>query len=401
MHPSVTPSLPTPLSEHAPRRVTILGSTGTIGQNALRLIREHKEKFRVTALTAGRNVDQFIKDILEFEPEFAVIADERFYDEVKEATSHLNVTIATGGNALEEASSFPTDIFISGLVGAMALRPTLAAIKQGHTIGLANKECLVCAGEIMMSAVRQHGASLVPIDSEHNCIFQNFDFDHPESIEKITLTASGGPFRMMDREALAHVTPEQAVSHPNWTMGAKISVDSATMMNKGLEVIEAFHLFPVEKEQIDVLVHPESVIHCLVYYRDGSVLSGLSSPDMRVPISYALGWPKRLENTTTRLDLAALGQLTFEQPDTQKFPALTLARDALNQGGTAPAILNAANEIAVESFLEKKIGFLDITNTVQQALEIVSYGSAESLEHILEADAEARRITKNIIETGR
>ncbi|HXV74095.1 MAG TPA: 1-deoxy-D-xylulose-5-phosphate reductoisomerase, partial [Sphingomonadales bacterium] len=277
-----------------------------------------------------------------------------------------------------------------GIVGAAGLKPTLAAIRRGATIALANKECLVCAGEFVMAEVKKHGATLLPVDSEHNAVFQVFDFEQAAHIRRIILTASGGPFRTFSREAMAKATPEQAVAHPNWRMGAKISVDSATLMNKGLEMIEAFHLFPVKPSQIDVIVHPQSVIHSLVEYEDGSVLAQLGSPDMRTPIGYALAWPERMETPVQRLDLAAIGKLTFEEPDVERFPALRLARAALEEGGGAPTVLNAANEVAVNAFLDRKAGFLDIPRIVEAALEQRVDGAIRSLEDVFALDRASR-----------
>jgi 1-deoxy-D-xylulose-5-phosphate reductoisomerase len=282
-------------------------------------------------------------------------------------------------------------------VGAAGLAPTLAAIRRGAVVALANKECLVCAGDIVMAEVERGGATLLPVDSEHNAIFQVFDFDRVEGIERLILTASGGPFRTMARDAMAKVTPEQAVAHPNWSMGAKISVDSATMMNKGLEVIEAHHLFPVHESRIEVLVHPQSVIHSMVSYVDGSVLAQLGSPDMRTPIAYALAWPRRMAAPSPRLDLAALGNLSFESPDPERFPALRLARQALQTGRAAPTVLNAANEVAVAGFLSRRIGFLEIAHIVEETLQRATAATLACLDDVHAADEEARRIAGDLV----
>ena len=286
---------------------------------------------------------------------------------------------------------------MAGIVGAAGLRPTLAAAERGAVIGLANKECLVCAGALMLAEVERGGATLLPVDSEHNAIYQVFDFARAESVEKIVLTASGGPFREASMETMAEATPEQAVAHPNWDMGAKISVDSATMMNKGLETIEAFHLFPVDAGQIEVLVHPQSVIHSMVAYVDGSVLAQLGTPDMRTPIAYALAWPARMAAPSPRLDLAALGRLTFEPPDLERFPALRLAREALTQGGSAPIVLNAANEVAVGGFLERRIGFLEIARTVERCLERTDHRAVAALDDVYAIDGAARELAERLL----
>ena len=279
---------------------------------------------------------------------------------------------------------------MAAIVGAAGLEATLAAVRRGAVVALANKETLVCAGSLILAEIARNGATLLPVDSEHSAIYQVFDFKHADAVEKIILTASGGPFRTLPREAMAAVTPAQAVAHPNWDMGAKISVDSATMMNKGLELIEAHHLFGLPESQIEIVVHPQSVVHSLVAYTDGSVLAQLGSPDMRTPIAYALAWPKRMPTPAKRLDLAAIGSLTFEAPDPVRFPALQLAREALRASGTAPAVLNAANEVAVHAFLKGQIGFLDIAATVERTLESMPAEALSSLDHLRLVDAAAR-----------
>ncbi len=378
------------------KSVTILGSTGTIGQNTLSLIQDDK-KISVEALTARSNVSLLAEQAKKFNAKIAVIEDQNCYEELKSALAGTTIEAACGSYALVEAAQRDVDVLISGIVGAAALAPTLAAIEKGTTIGLANKECLVCAGDLMMEKVHSNKAQLIPVDSEHNSLYQAFNFNQPKAIEKITLTASGGPFRKKPIEEFSNITPKQAITHPNWDMGAKISVDSATMMNKGLEVIEAYHLFPVTAEQIDIVVHPQSIIHGMVHYVDGSILAGMSTPDMRVPISYALGWPDYMPTTTARLDLTDIGKLTFEKPDREKFPALNLAKSALKTGGNAPCILNAANEIAVENFLSKKISFLQIINVVEQTLLKMRSEKLESLQHVFETDKQARMIAADIV----
>src|SRR6185369_9032354 len=336
----------------APRWVTVLGSTGSVGSNTIDVVERYSSDYRVDALTAHSNVDKLIEQALRLKPRFVAIGDEKLYGKLKDGLAGSGIATGGGRSAVIEAAARPSDWVMSAIVGAAGLEPTLAAVRRGAMIGLANKETLVCAGEVVMAEVKKHRAVMLPVDSEHSAIFQVFDPNQVEAIEKIILTASGGPFRQRSYEEMRQMTPEQAVAHPNWRMGAKISVDSASMMNKGLELIEAHHLFGLPESQIDILVHPQSVIHSMVAYRDGSVLAQLGSPDMRTPIAYALGWPKRIEAPSARLDLAKVSTLTFEAPDSERFPALRIARQALQRGGRAPTILNAANEIAVAAFLE-------------------------------------------------
>lgn len=380
----------------APKRITILGSTGSVGCNTVELIGATPAVYEVEALTAQTNVRRLAQQARQLKAKLAVIADPKCYGELKEALAGTGIEVAAGEEALIEAAMRPADWVMAAIVGAAGLKPTLTAIRRGGIVGLANKECLVCAGELMIAEVRKSRATLLPVDSEHNAIFQVFDMRQSAAVERITLTASGGPFRQLDREAMAKVTPAQAVAHPNWDMGAKISVDSATMMNKGLELIEAYHLFPVEKDQIDILVHPQSVIHSMVSYADGSVLAQLGMPDMRTPIAYALGWPERISAPSPRLDLGKIKQLTFEDPDSERFPALRLARQSLQSGGAAPTILNAANEVAVAGFLSGKIGFLDIARVVEQTLEHLVMPELRALEDVFEIDAAARRYASGL-----
>ncbi len=386
-----------PQDERAPRRVTILGSTGSVGCNTIDLIERNRDAYVVEALTAHRNFAALAEQAKRLRPRFAVIADPDRYGELKQALAGTGIEVAAGPGALEEAAARPADWVMAGIVGAAGLAPTLAAVRRGAIIALANKECLVCAGELMMKEVAAHGATVVPVDSEHNAIFQVFEFDRVETVEKIILTASGGPFWGLDKAAMAHVSREQAVAHPTWNMGAKISVDSATMMNKGLELIEAYHLFPVSHKCIEVLIHPQSVVHSLVAYIDGSLLAHLGSPDMRTPIAYALGWPQRIAAPAARLDLASIGQLTFEEPDDERFPALRLAREALESGGPAPTILNAANEVAVDGFLMGRIGFLDIAGIVEQTLEQLPRAPLREFDDVLEVDAVARDVAARLV----
>lgn len=376
----------------APRRVTILGSTGSVGCNTVELIEADPAAYRVVALTAHRNVAALAAQARRLRPEFVAIADPSCREALAAALAGTGIETGAGPQAVIEAAHRPADWVMGAIVGAAGLEPILAAVGQGSTVALANKECLVCAGALVTAAVARNGATLLPVDSEHSAIFQVFDFDAADRVERLVLTASGGPFRDLDRMAMADVTPSQAIAHPNWDMGAKISVDSATMMNKGLELIEACHLFPVPADRIEILVHPQSAIHGLVEYVDGSMLAQLGAPDMRTPIAVALGWPERIASPARRLDLAALGQLTFEAPDEERFPALRLAREALQSGGGGPTILNAANEVAVEAFLGRRIGFLDIARVVEETLTTLPPSSAGSLDELRAIDSEARRV---------
>ncbi|GAB4576820.1 MAG: 1-deoxy-D-xylulose-5-phosphate reductoisomerase [Rhodothalassiaceae bacterium] len=379
------------------RSISILGSTGSVGCNTIDLIARAPERYRVVALTANDNVALLAEQAKRLCAEFAVIANEAKFDELKALLAGSGIRAGAGAEAVVEAASLPSDLVMAAIVGAAGLAPTMAAARRGAAIGLANKECLVCAGEILLDMVSKTGSRLLPVDSEHNAIFQVFDFERPGNVSRIILTASGGPFRTRERMSLMEVTPEEAVKHPNWSMGAKISIDSATMMNKGLELIEAYHLFPVSEAQIDILVHPQSVVHSMVEYRDGSVLAQLGSPDMRTPIAYALAWPDRINVPVERLDLARIGSLSFEAPDHERFPALRMAREALRAGGSAPIILNAANEIAVAAFLRRHIGFLDITRIVEDALARCPAVAVRTLEDVYGHDSEARALATEMI----
>ena len=384
-------------TESKPRQITILGSTGSIGCNTLDIIEHHDGAFSIEALTAHRSVDALAAQALKFRPRLAVIGDESAYGALKDALSGSGVAVAAGTEGLVEAACMPADWIMAGIVGTAGLEPTLAAVRRGAVVALANKECLVSAGQLMMDEVYSCGATLLPVDSEHNAIFQVFDFDQPETVERVILTASGGPFRTVDRAVMADVTPAQAIAHPNWDMGAKISVDSATLMNKGLELIEAHYLFGLPPERIEVLIHPQSVVHSMVVYIDGSVLGQLGTPDMRTPIAHALGWPERISAPTARLDLAKIGQLTFEPPDHERFPALRLAGQALQSGGDAPTILNAANEVAVQGFLAGRIGFLDIARIVEETLSSVRNDGASDLAEIRYVDGRARAAARDLL----
>lgn len=386
-----------PRADLEQRSVTILGSTGSVGCNTVDLVSRHPDRFRVEALTGHRNVALLADQARRLRPRQAVIADPQYYDSLRDALAGTGVEVAAGREAVIEAAARPADWVMASIVGAAGLEPTLAAVRRGAIIGLANKECLVCAGKLMTGEVLRHGATLIPVDSEHNAIFQVFDFASPDKVDAIILTASGGPFREWSLDAMASVTPEQAVAHPNWCMGSKISVDSATMMNKGLEMIEAYHLFPVGTEQIEVVVHPQSVVHSLVAYVDGSVLAQMGQPDMRTPIGFALAWPQRMPTPASRLKLSDVKTLTFQEPDPVRFPALRLAREALVADGAVPTILNAANEVAVLSFLDRRIGFLDIARIVEETVTAGPRGALDSVADVVAVDREARRIAGEFI----
>jgi 1-deoxy-D-xylulose-5-phosphate reductoisomerase len=388
-----------PVPSAEPRSVTILGSTGSVGRNTVDLIRRHPDAYRIEALTGSDNVALLAEQARLLRPKLAVVANPARYGELKEALAGSGTELAAGPEAVTEAAQRPADWVMASIVGAAGLEPTLAAVRRGAVIGLANKETLVCAGALMMGEVKRHKATLLPVDSEHSAIFQVFETERREAVDRIILTASGGPFRTASREVMEQATPAQAVKHPNWSMGAKISIDSATMMNKGLEIIEAQHLFNMPENRIDVLVHPQSVIHSMVSYVDGSVLAQLGTPDMRTPIAVALAWPKRMGCPSERLDFAKVSTLTFEAPDELRFPALRLARQALRAGGGAPVVLNAANEIAVQAFLDGRIGFLDIAAIVESCLDRVNAGAAADLEEVAVADQSARAEARRQVES--
>ncbi|MCC7271269.1 MAG: 1-deoxy-D-xylulose-5-phosphate reductoisomerase [Alphaproteobacteria bacterium] len=382
------------------RRVTILGATGSVGRSTADLLLRHRDRYAVEALTAHRDVVGLAQLARDLRPRLAVIGDPDAHDTLRAALAGTGIATAAGTSAVVEAASRPVDWVMAAIVGMAGLAPTMAAIRAGATVAFASKECLVAAGPVMMAAVARHHATLLPVDSEHNAIFQVFDGVRPDSVERIILTASGGPFRDRDPAELEDVTPEQAVAHPNWRMGAKISVDSATMMNKGLEVIEAHHLFAMPEERIEVVVHPQSIVHSLVAYVDGSVLAQLGAPDMRTPIAHALAWPERISTPSARLDLAAIGSLTFMAPDPRRFPALALARHALCAGGGVPAVLNAANEVAVAAFLARRIGFLEIVRVVERTLERMAAPTPADIGDVVALDAEARRIATTTLADG-
>ena len=380
------------------RTISILGATGSIGASTLDLIRRNRDQWRVVALSANSNAAELAQLAREFSAELAVVADEACLPALREALAGTEIAAAAGEAALVEAAARPADITVAAIVGCAGLAPTMAAIAQGNTVALANKEALVSAGEVMTAAVAQSGATLLPVDSEHNAIFQCLAGNDLAHVRWITLTASGGPFRDWPAERLAHATPAEAVKHPNWSMGAKISVDSATMMNKGLEYIEAYHLFPVGTERLRIIVHPQSIVHSMVEYRDGSTLAQLGPSDMRVPIASALAWPARMDTPCAPLDLAAIGELTFRAPDEQRFPATRLAREAAAAGGGVPAVLNAANEVAVAAFLSGKLAFTRIAAQVEETLGRFAPRAPASLDEVIALDAEARARTRALME---
>ncbi|WP_407698046.1 1-deoxy-D-xylulose-5-phosphate reductoisomerase [Stakelama tenebrarum] len=373
-------------------RISILGATGSIGSSTLDLVERDPDRFEVIALTAGSDAARLAAAAIRTNARLAVVADARKLPELRDALAGTGIAVAGGDDAVCDAARLDCDWTMAAIVGCAGLKPAMAALEQGRTVALANKESLVSSGTIMMAAAQRYGATLLPVDSEHNAVFQCLDRTAPRSVSRIILTASGGPFRTTPIEAMRAITPEQAVAHPNWSMGAKISVDSATMMNKGLELIEARHLFPVAPEQLDVIVHRQSVVHSMVEYVDGSVLAQLGTPDMRTPIAYALAWPDRMNTPCERLDLATIGSLDFEAPDHDRFPALRLAKEALVADGARPAILNAANEVAVAAFLARRVGFLEIAAIVADTLDRYDPAAPETLDAVLAIDAEARRI---------
>ncbi len=382
----------------AARSISILGATGSVGASTLDLIRRNRDQWRVVALTANCSAAELAALAREFEAQVAVVADEAHLPALRDALGGSGVEASAGRQALCDAAARPADLTLAAIVGCAGLAPTMAAIEQGGTIALANKEALVSAGAVMMSAVERSGATLLPVDSEHNAIFQCLAGNILDDVRTITLTASGGPLRTFSADELARVTPAQAVAHPNWDMGAKISVDSATMMNKGLEFIEAHHLFPVGLKNIRIIVHPQSVVHSMVEFRDGSTLAQLGPSDMRVPIASCLAWPRRMATPCARLDLAALGELSFFAPDEELFPATRLAREAVQEGGAAPAVLNAANEVAVAAFLSGQIAFTRIAPLVAETLDATRIAAPQTLDDVLAADAEGRRRAATLLE---
>jgi 1-deoxy-D-xylulose-5-phosphate reductoisomerase len=385
-----------PLPAAAVRSITILGATGSIGASTVDLIKRAPERYRVAAVSARRSATALAQIAREVRARFAVVADPAAYGELKDALAGSGIETAAGDGALLEAAQRPADWLMAAISGAVGLKPTLAAIERGATVALANKECLVCAGALFMRRAAITGATVLPVDSEHNAIFQALGSGTRDELKRVILTASGGPFRTWSLEAIKAATPEQALRHPNWSMGPKITIDSASLMNKGLEVIEAYHLFALKPEEIDVLVHPQSVVHGMVEFKDGSVVAQLGSPDMRIPIAHCLGWPQRIDGPAARLDLARVRELTFEAPDLVRFPALALARRVLETGGAAPTVFNAANEVAVAEFLAGRISFPAITALVDATLDAASgrglLAEAADIDAALAVDHNARSL---------
>jgi 1-deoxy-D-xylulose-5-phosphate reductoisomerase len=382
------------------RKITILGATGSIGKSTLDLVERNRDRFQVTALTAATNVEALADVVRRTGASLAVVADENRFDELEQLLAGTGCRAAAGEGALVEAATSDADLVIAAIVGCAGLRAVMAAVEAGKTVALANKEALVTAGALMTDAASANGATLLPVDSEHNAIFQCLSGSRSEDVSRIILTASGGPFRTASAGAIEAATPAQAIAHPNWSMGAKISVDSATLMNKGLELIEAHYLFGLPSRQLDVVIHPQSVIHSMVEFVDGSVLAQLGSPDMRIPIAYALAWPERIATPAQRLDLAAIARLDFEAPDLKRFPTLRLAREALEAGGAAPTVLNAANEVAVASFLAGEIRFTDIVLLVEEALTAAKYDAPRSIDDVLEIDRVTRESARAMMKAS-
>ncbi len=391
------PARPIALPHSPRRRISILGATGSIGDSCLRVIEQHPKRFELVALTAQNNAEKLIALAKKFRPALVAIGNASQATQVTQALTPLGITVLVGSEGIEEAAQMPCDISVAAIVGVAGLMPTLRAIEQGNAVALANKEALVCAGDLVMQTCTTHGTRLLPIDSEHNAIFQVLAHEHRGQIEKITLTASGGPLLHQPLSSLTGVTPEEAINHPRWRMGAKISVDSATMMNKALELIEAHYLFALPASRIEVVIHPQSIIHGLVHYSDGSVLAQLAMPDMAIPIAHALGWPERLDVTTPRLDLASIGILEFMPLDATRFPAITLAREALAASQAHVIALNAANEIAVEKFLERTITFPRIAQCVADVVACTQSTPVHSIADVLEIDQQSRRLSHEIL----
>ena len=379
------------------RQIALLGSTGSIGTQALDVVRNNADRFEVYALVARQNADLLAQQAREFRPEVVVIADEQYYAPLKEALADLPMKVWTGADAIADVVQMaPVDVVLTAMVGYAGLRPTLAALEAGKAVALANKETLVVAGELVTATARRTGAPILPVDSEHSAIFQCLVGQDASAVEKVILTASGGPFRTMPRAALADVTPAEALRHPNWSMGAKVTIDSASMMNKGFEMIEARWLFGLPPEQIEVVVHPQSIVHSMVQFADGAVMAQLGTPDMHLPIAYALAYPHRLRSAAPRLDFAQLSMLTFEAPDRERFRNLDYAYEAARRGGNMPCILNAADEVAVAAFLSGKIGFLAMSDLIAETMARTTFIATPTYDDYVQTDAEARRIATEI-----
>jgi 1-deoxy-D-xylulose-5-phosphate reductoisomerase len=395
-------AVPLRASEFQPqvdRVVTVLGATGSIGKSTMDLLRRSRDRFRVEALTAHSNVAALAEIAIEFGVRFAAVAEESCYEELKAALAGTGIAVGAGESAMIEAAQRPANWVMAAMSGAAGLKPAIAAAERGVTVALANKECLVCAGEVFMRTAEKNGACVLPVDSEHNALFQAMGAGRREDLTKVILTASGGPFRTWTREQIENATIEQALKHPNWSMGRKITIDSASMFNKGLEIIEAYHLFDLEPDQIEVLVHPQSIIHGLVEFSDCSVIAQMGAPDMRTPIAHCLAWPERIDGPAKKLDLAAIGQLTFEAPDPVRFPSLRLVQEALRAGGAIPTVFNAANEVAVDAFLNGKIGFGGIARLVEATMEAASRSNSlpKTADDALSIDYSSRNMARGLL----
>jgi 1-deoxy-D-xylulose-5-phosphate reductoisomerase len=396
-----TQARPAPAAARAPRRLSILGATGSIGSSTIDLVRRDRAQFEIEAISANTNALELAKLARELGARIAVVADPASYGALKEALTGSGIEAAAGPKGLVEAAERPADWIMAAITGSSGLEPTLAALAQGKTVAVANKECLVCAGTLFMRSAAEAGATVLPVDSEHNAVFQALTAGQRGHVRRITITASGGPFRTWTQDEIRAVTPQQALKHPNWVMGAKVTIDSATLMNKGLEVIEAHYLFQIPSAEIEVLVHPQSIVHGMVEFCDGSMIAALGAPDMRIPIAHCLAWPERLNTPVARLDLAKAGMLAFEQPDTERFPALRLAREALDAGNGAPTVLNAANEVAVAEFLGGRIGFTGIPALVEAAVTAADrrglMREPETVEEALALDGVGRALAREAL----
>ena len=383
------------------KKITIFGSTGSIGDSTLDLVKNHPEKYEIVGLTINNNYKKLINQVKNFQPKIVSINDTRSFEKFKEINSNQSLKVVNGKDCYDEILDYETDIVVAAITGSAGLIPVVKAAKKGISIALANKESLVCSGSLITSIANKNGSIILPVDSEHNAIFQVLDSNNHSNVSKLILTASGGPFLNTNTKDLINITPEQAIKHPNWSMGKKISVDSATMMNKGLELIEAHYLFEMPHQKIDVIIHPESIIHSCVEYTDGSILSQMGTPDMRIPISFVLAYPDRISNSVKKLELGKIKKLTFLEPDLEKFPCLELAYESLKIKKSAPTILNAANEVAVDAFLSNKINYLSIPKLVEKTLNKASFSNINSIKDVVEIDNDSRQFTKSMVVSGK
>ena len=383
------------------KKITIFGSTGSIGDSTLDLVKNHPEKYEIVGLTINNNYKKLINQVKNFQPKIVSINDTRSFEKFKEINSNQSLKVVNGKDCYDEILDYETDIVVAAITGSAGLIPVVKAAKKGISIALANKESLVCSGSLITSIANKNGSIILPVDSEHNAIFQVLDSNNHSNVSKLILTASGGPFLNIKTKDLINITPEQAIKHPNWSMGKKISVDSATMMNKGLELIEAHYLFEMPHQKIDVIIHPESIIHSCVEYTDGSILSQMGTPDMRIPISFVLAYPDRISNSVKKLELGKIKKLTFLEPDLEKFPCLELAYESLKIKKSAPTILNAANEVAVDAFLSNKINYLSIPKLVEKTLNKASFSNINSIKDVIEIDHDSRQFTKSMVVSGK